>query len=305
MHKEIQELFDIALKDGLITDPRDLLQFRVNLLGATIRVEELRAEVYAIKSWQQDLAKWWQGLSGKLQVLCGDLDSIRTTLAIRNSKERKRLASQSLCAKLSSLSEQTVGEHTGPAGPLPRIAFDRSVTAVCDGACMDSHAGEHHHTTTLFPTSSTLETANKGGAYNGLAESAIVEKGCNGQVGSVEERHYDPSATRPEEHVVSVSDADLRRLIRLALIGPRRWFRHHHVIVSRASRRNGSRKRDALHSRFEPLLHLVRRMYGMHQALGDVGKTTGSQIAVDPESLAARIGGTNDFDNHSDAWEEA
>ncbi|KAJ2965628.1 hypothetical protein NUW54_g14056 [Trametes sanguinea] len=102
IYKETQDIFITALRDGLITDADELHHFKDNLLelmtcttnSATIDLDRLRAEVYAIKTWRQDVAKWWRGLSGRIWILQEKLNSMRADLAQRTSNERLKLAAQ-------------------------------------------------------------------------------------------------------------------------------------------------------------------------------------------------------------------
>ncbi|KAJ3004051.1 hypothetical protein NUW54_g4990 [Trametes sanguinea] len=92
IHKESQELLATALRDGLFTDPNEIHHFQENLLDATTRVDSVRAEVYAIHSWRQDIAAWWRGLSGNIRVLRESLKFLRAEMAGRASREREMRA---------------------------------------------------------------------------------------------------------------------------------------------------------------------------------------------------------------------
>ncbi|KAJ2990257.1 hypothetical protein NUW54_g8523 [Trametes sanguinea] len=106
MHREVKDLFETALKEGLITTHTDLYhKFNVNLLDVAIRVDQVRAEVYCIRSWKQDAQKWWSGLSADMFLLRKDLNTMRIRIAKRSSSERKRLASLGLAGEYSAVSE--------------------------------------------------------------------------------------------------------------------------------------------------------------------------------------------------------
>ncbi|OSD00977.1 hypothetical protein PYCCODRAFT_560466 [Trametes coccinea BRFM310] len=102
IYKETQDLFATALRDGLITNPDEMNHFKANLLDATISVDRLRAEVYLIETWRQDLSKWWRGLSGRIWILRENLNSVRAELAQRSSNERLKLAAQIRKSETSS-----------------------------------------------------------------------------------------------------------------------------------------------------------------------------------------------------------
>ncbi|KAL7284781.1 hypothetical protein ACG7TL_002088 [Trametes sanguinea] len=119
-HKEVKELLATALSQGLITDPVDLHQLHINM----IEVDEVRAEVYRIKSWTQDAGKWWSGLSARMYILRNDLNSTRIQLAERNSQELKSLASLGLAGRLAGIPARK--EDCDPHLPAVRPEIARS-----------------------------------------------------------------------------------------------------------------------------------------------------------------------------------
>ncbi|KAJ3004864.1 hypothetical protein NUW54_g4607 [Trametes sanguinea] len=116
-HQELETLFATAIRDGLFSDEHDLYQFNRNIWAMTGEVEDIRAEVYAARTWRADVRNWARGLSGRIWTVCEGLDSIKMKLAGRNSHERKRLASEMVHTDLPL----AIG-CAGEPGPIPYSA---------------------------------------------------------------------------------------------------------------------------------------------------------------------------------------
>ncbi|CDO77757.1 hypothetical protein BN946_scf184993.g20 [Trametes cinnabarina] len=312
VHKETQELFDTAIRDGLITDSNDLYLFKVHLTDAAIRVDELRAEVYAIATWQEDVAKWWYGVSRSISSLRNNLNKIRVQLAKRNSKERKKLASQ--------------GHATAIAVPMHREGVDDS-PAYASLTCMTA-GSERLALKGRQPLE--IPRTKSGPRDRQSAPHAPPQAGINAKPDDLSDHHAAellvdaaidgtrrhshapdreqqgvPSPVGLSQHVLS--NGELQSLLSLALVKP--WTGRRLVAPRQAPMfppvwDHGSR-RGIVHPRLL-LLRLVRRMYGLSTDSRTVGKRSGSDLrfALDPEALKPQYTGESDTDDDSSDWEE-
>ncbi|KAJ8482821.1 hypothetical protein ONZ51_g5129 [Trametes cubensis] len=79
--------FEEALDSGLL-DQDEVHRFDVWLAQYVLvkyiesRYDDVRADVFSIQTWYQDLAQWWQGISSDLVVICQALMNFRARLAI-------------------------------------------------------------------------------------------------------------------------------------------------------------------------------------------------------------------------------
>ncbi|CDO77755.1 hypothetical protein BN946_scf184993.g18 [Trametes cinnabarina] len=322
MHKETQELLAIAVREGLITDPSDLYQYNVNLLDAAIRVDELRAEVYAIRTWREDVAQWYSGLSGKISMICKDLNSTRMKLAKRNSKERKMLASQGLAEKMSNLPKQSEMERAS-ATPLQKDALAQPVPSTIALSMNDIPVEQG--TTLKNPTPSF--THQDGHGATGCVPDRFIpiehDDGIRPGEPLGDKNH---SAGRPKDLAISVDD--LRALISLSIAFPR-WFSDETKRLCTSQRAPQKSRGTSIHEsanvcsvgtastiamvkrRARPrqalfLLRLIRRVYGVRPGYGGGGQGGVPHAcvtaAVEPESLLPH--NREDTDDDSDEWEE-
>ncbi|KAI0365103.1 hypothetical protein BV20DRAFT_1125212 [Pilatotrama ljubarskyi] len=243
--KETQDLFSAALREGLITDESDLHQFNVNIWAAMIRVDEVRELVYATNSWQEDVAHWWRGWSGKMAIIANDLNSIRVKLAKRHSKERKRLAAACSPSGLplpenskteTSPSLKPTSHGASPCLVLPqeKLFLDGS------GRAQDSSRASHPMVRDVVDT--------PGAGRSRACEPATVDYGdtCDPRAISPRCATHAPSIEVASHHLIS--DADLKSLLGLALS-------HSLTHMERGARKKRAMRQDLL-------LRFGRQLYG-------------------------------------------
>ncbi|KAI8968723.1 hypothetical protein BD414DRAFT_582068 [Trametes punicea] len=274
VHRETQELFSSALREGLIIDPNDLNLYSINLVEATIGVDGLRAEVYAIKTWLEDVAKWWNGLSGNISMLRQNLNELRVQLAERNSKERKKLAARDLDGSLPS--------YHGYRGP--------ELTKTRMAPCQCSRPAENNRADAM---DTNLRTSEIFVSHDGSGNDHRIGPSTEGVSLSPCAGHH------------MISDADMRGLLSFALDRPRRHrHRFRRARLSKGTLQTGEKPvatHVALRTRYHALLRLVRRMYGVRC---DPTSVSEAPIQRDPESLKPHIIGDEDRHGNSDEWDE-
>ncbi|KAI9059876.1 hypothetical protein FKP32DRAFT_1679413 [Trametes sanguinea] len=300
-HQELETLFATAIRDGLFSDEHDLYQFNRNIWAMTGEVEDIRAEVYAARTWRADVRNWARGLSGRIWTVCEGLDSIKMKLAGRNSHERKRLASEMIhmdlplaigCAGSHALSSQS---YIGPSGFS--LTHPRSPGRRSHQLPLCAPSGLPHPT----------RRASDDHCLGGLEIPVDYESAST----TDERRHTHPSA-QPTYHLVS--DTDLQGLVSMALSRPsppqggksRTVNRggHGRPHGPRSSRKpshenvRGKSCSDGIHIS-AALLRLVRRAYGVR--LPHLGSASADR-PFDPESLAAS--GPKDNASDPDVWED-
>ncbi|KAI0657830.1 hypothetical protein C8Q70DRAFT_265897 [Cubamyces menziesii] len=112
--------FEEALDSGLL-DQDEVHRFDVWLAHIESRYDDVRADVFSIQTWYQDLAQWWQGISSDLVVICQALMNFRARLAKTSSRERRALASaghtahSSLPSDISGTTERSWYPKSGSA----------------------------------------------------------------------------------------------------------------------------------------------------------------------------------------------
>ncbi|KAI9069040.1 hypothetical protein FKP32DRAFT_92810 [Trametes sanguinea] len=334
-HKEAKELFATALSQGLITDPADLYEFHVNILDASIRVDEVRAAVYRIRSWKQDAGEWWSGLSSRMYVLRKDLNSLRIKLAERNSHELKKLASQGLAGQLAGISDNK--ESAG--SPLPDASLSAASTHLAPGPELGRHeatALPKKHTPMPFSPPSIPQNvpreSERSPNWSSGEVNPCIDASASAVPATLQDQQRPAPTSRSESTHHFVSDSDLHELLSLALTRPcHSLCRHKHAragtmpcLVPKAAnlkRLRGSSapkggsdavlaKRHARwHSRLRSLLNLVRRVYGARLDSRGVAKGGGTGVpaialGLDPESLTPQYAEEGDSDGESDGWEE-
>ncbi|KAJ8482810.1 hypothetical protein ONZ51_g5119 [Trametes cubensis] len=320
--KETRELFAAAVRDGLFTDEKELHQFNINLWGTVAYVDDVRARVYAARTWRQDVNNWWHGLSGRITTLCEELDVIRLKLARRNSNERKKIASQGLPTELPLMTDDTglrylssarygctppPYSHPPPSCPtshsmgLSDTSVPQSVNA-CPCAPAQFHCqlhGAHAPVQVPFPAATENHPVTPE-AISSLLNRRLAD---------------DPS-----------SDAVLRELLLLALsrldkkmkggtwgtqsLGGNGNVEHPSDLWPRASHCGVRAARTTIRSDVRrtvvrALKRVIRHIYGA--PLRGAGKTTASHVLLDSESLmplaSAESAHTSGRDN--DDWEDA
>ncbi|KAI9069046.1 hypothetical protein FKP32DRAFT_1754062 [Trametes sanguinea] len=327
IHKESQELFATALRDGLFTDPDEVYHFQENLLDATTRVDSVRAEVYVIQSWRQDVAAWWRGLSRNIRVLRESLNFLRAKMAGRASHERNmRAAARGLKndTAYSPLDRKDIGCNKAcqPFPPGLPHEFERA-------------ASYHEQCTALRHAPGTCSHVAASGSrrcYHAQHDQHAPFSPCS-WTGSVKNdheacsvQHDSCSATAPTQR--HVSDTDLQSLLSLAFSRPRTWLgtRPKRAGINgkaqggRPSRRpcdpfeSPTRERDslptrrkAMHPQLQDVLRMVRRIYGVDVGVrrgGGKASEAGSTVKLDPESLTPQYAEASDSDDSSEEWEE-
>ncbi|KAJ8482806.1 hypothetical protein ONZ51_g5117 [Trametes cubensis] len=301
--KETRTLFDTALRKGLITDEGDIYEFKINLLDTEIRVAELRAEVYAATTWWQDVTNWWFGLSSKITVLRGDLNSIRVKLARRNSKELKRMASQELVSELPLFSDSK-GPRTGVPSARTPVFLSETAPPRCATAT-------HQYHNPPYPSSAEQSSPRYSCSCVCTAHAATHAREEYNSPGDTVcaahlPRHIAPNAQSAPDMLSDQDLEDLEGLLSLALQpsrsmefaevpGARLGYRHLHAWLQLSKQLFGLSEPDgiirdvghtqqrAIRNRLRLLLRLIRRVYGVDPR--DVGKTSDLDALLDPESL--------------------
>ncbi|KAI9069042.1 hypothetical protein FKP32DRAFT_1587194 [Trametes sanguinea] len=332
IHKEVKELFSASLEEGLITDSNELLLFKINLIEAAACIDELRAEVYAIKTWRQNVAKWWSGLSGKIAVLCEKLNVHRMKLATRNSNERKKQASQKSVEDLSLPLHVDYYRGNLPDGLRHWAKYSHRPTAMRDGALAASLAQS-----ALSFADVQSASAHSGGPLvherrDDARERSSASSSISEDDGDSDRDQCPSEPSRLSSDIAGstrhlISATDLHSLLSLAVTGPPRWSRRTprmrmmggkpgplprsrqkqpgSATHPDTGRRDGTKKRDGLHPRVQALVGIVRRAYGVHLGVIDVGGGSNAQgIPIDPESLTPHFAGGSTLDSDSDEWED-
>ncbi|KAH9888325.1 hypothetical protein C8Q73DRAFT_180872 [Cubamyces lactineus] len=179
-------LFLTGLREGLYNDDSELRYFDTHIQNARCAVEDVRAEVFGITTWRQDVKHWYTGLSGNISDISEDLISLRASLAKIQSGKRKLLAAQGYPSKraLSPYAQELLRKYAeilllpysstcaslAPSegypseGPAALSAVSSSVgvpvstplTKSDIGLSAPSDAGSSSPTPSLAPTSSLL-----------------------------------------------------------------------------------------------------------------------------------------------------
>ncbi|KAI8971015.1 hypothetical protein BD414DRAFT_581575 [Trametes punicea] len=102
---ETESVFDSAIKNGVLHGGNGLHRFSVQLWAIQLRSEDLRGQVYSIRSWSGELRSWWRGASSMINVLCKELNDLRVTLAKNSSRERRELAAAGYLNNLAMFSD--------------------------------------------------------------------------------------------------------------------------------------------------------------------------------------------------------
>ncbi|KAI0325872.1 hypothetical protein GY45DRAFT_179615 [Cubamyces sp. BRFM 1775] len=187
--------FGEVLNSGIL-DQDEVYRFDSWLAHIESRVDDVRADVYNIHTWQQDLTQWRQGLSGDMAMICQALMNFRARLAKTSSRERRALASagytahSSLPSHVSGSTEQLWYPKSGPATRSPVLHFPVACPSRASGMCT---------TAVRVPTASTSDSMSSS------PSSSDNESLCDS-----------PSDLPNAKHHV-LSDDDLRQLLSLAL----------------------------------------------------------------------------------------
>ncbi|KAI0669518.1 hypothetical protein C8Q78DRAFT_1040358 [Trametes maxima] len=102
--EDTTKMFREAIEEGLIYREDDLRRFHAWFWTIKVRLDDARLEVYDIKTWRDELASWWDGLSGRIHIVCKDTYRLRFKLAKASSRERRALAASGHTTRLASLS---------------------------------------------------------------------------------------------------------------------------------------------------------------------------------------------------------
>ncbi|KAI9069044.1 hypothetical protein FKP32DRAFT_1587197 [Trametes sanguinea] len=336
MHKETQEMFATALQKGFLPqNPWELFLFNRNMVTVNTRVDEIRAQVYAIKSWREDVGMWWGGLSDIIAVFRKELNSFRLELAERNTHEGMKLVEE-----LASTTEagNRGSDLSAPPGAPPGLPQDsdyyRRVIAMSHGITLDSRYCEHDSVPgscapCQWPGASHKTEPSGIPAVPG--ESPLPDKverslACPsaGESSDAPSRANLARSTDGQTRDLALK-ATLDSLLSLALSRPRRWAhrrskrgqhtrdspvksdkQHRGEQPGRSSADSGGKaaKRDALHARLQVLEHLVRRLYGLHTGPRTADLSSKGDIVLDPESLMPMGVEDDDSSGDSDEWEE-
>ncbi|KAI0365095.1 hypothetical protein BV20DRAFT_982800 [Pilatotrama ljubarskyi] len=102
--KETEKMFQEAVRDGLIYREDDLQRFHASFWSIKVHLDDVRLEVYAIRTWRDEIASWLGGLSGRIHIVYKDTYILRTKLARTSSRQRRALAAAGHTSKLALLS---------------------------------------------------------------------------------------------------------------------------------------------------------------------------------------------------------
>ncbi|KAI0669511.1 hypothetical protein C8Q78DRAFT_181482 [Trametes maxima] len=316
--KETEREFHAALADGLIRREVDLHRFHNWLWSLQLRVEDMRVEVYNVHSWQNELGLWWKGLSSDMSVICKEMAKFRAKLAGDSSRERRAMAAAGFAAKLASswsglrdrLPYATVTpiSRTTPLAPtmlqLHNIASPVDVDAVSTAGVMSSTPG--------FATLA-LDAATPPSYSTCNPAVALPSKysACSMQSTRMVPPPETPS--RSGEHH-SVSDADLKHLLVLALSSPSHGQGEKHQRASRNDvlLRFGRQlfgpdapgsfdvalKRHTKRSRVGAVRRLMKRTYEVRSQ-----DTSARTMHPPQESLISQQSG-NPNDHDGDGWHD-
>ncbi|KAL7284785.1 hypothetical protein ACG7TL_002092 [Trametes sanguinea] len=288
MYKETQELFATALQDGLIDDPAALYLCNLNMAAhasaetqiasanrTSIRVNELRAQVYAIKSWRQDVGKWWSGLSGTIRLFGKELSAFRSNLAEQNSQKLKLLASQGLLLGERSLLSQDSKCHAADsdsknvpiASPPPPQGPHHLSMAIRCGNCSDYRPQPNEPDST---PSAGLKASDESSGHSSFRRQISLTY-SNSLCVDLTVVHTDPSPVGQGK---------------IGKIFP----------STRASRTEDEQRAG--------LERLVRRLYGLRARSRMADMSGKGEVVLDPESLTPLGVTDDDTDGESDEWEE-
>ncbi|KAI0657826.1 hypothetical protein C8Q70DRAFT_1121424 [Cubamyces menziesii] len=103
-----------GLREGLHLDDSELYRFHTHIQGILRDVDDVRAEVYGITTWRQDVKYWLTGLSRRISDTTGDVNKLRARLANTQSGTRKLLAAQGYPSKraLSPYAQELLREYS-------------------------------------------------------------------------------------------------------------------------------------------------------------------------------------------------
>ncbi|KAI0774937.1 hypothetical protein BD413DRAFT_492042 [Trametes elegans] len=214
--KETQGLLDTAYREGLTENEAELLELQVNIWKSSTKVEQLCAAIHARDNLWNDLKNWCKGLSGEISIAYEALNSHRVKLANRNSYlRRKKMESEAFLARMaihdgkkSILPDPPrLGVTTEPAIP-PGIADDYGVSDVNGSYPSLSPA--------IQP--STLDTASADGEDRALAVASSGHA-SDSTLPQVQTASKVDAVDRPTHRLLS--DADIQRLLSIALDSPR------------------------------------------------------------------------------------
>ncbi|KAJ2992294.1 hypothetical protein NUW54_g7970 [Trametes sanguinea] len=113
--KETESEFDLSVQNGLLHSGNGLHRLSVKLWSIQLRVDDVRGEVYAFRSWWEDVCSWWRGTSRTIDMLCEELNEVRVDVALNSSREKRALAATGYLNKLANCSNGFKGEHDYPA----------------------------------------------------------------------------------------------------------------------------------------------------------------------------------------------
>ncbi|KAI0365093.1 hypothetical protein BV20DRAFT_783681 [Pilatotrama ljubarskyi] len=101
---ETEKMFQQSIEEGLIHDEDELARLHAWLWMIKVRVDDMRLHVYQIHTWKDELAGWWNGLSGKIDIIYQSTSKLRTKITKTSVRERRALAAAGHTSKLASLS---------------------------------------------------------------------------------------------------------------------------------------------------------------------------------------------------------
>ncbi|OSD00969.1 hypothetical protein PYCCODRAFT_1468931 [Trametes coccinea BRFM310] len=319
MYKETQELYATALQNGLIDDRDELYLCNRDMVAISIGVDSVRAQVYAIASWRQDVGQWWSGLSHEIRLLGKQLNAFRMGLAEQNSSKLKLMASQGLLLGERSLLSQDSKCNASDSSnvpitspPPPDAYYHRPAMAIRYGLYPDNRPQPNEYGATL-PAGAKAQDSSSGLAGHGVPSVSASQ---------------DPGVltANPPHQLILKALADISRMLERALNESRHCPTQskscpNHVPIhsskqlegrGRTARRSPagssskSPKRDALHARLQGLERLLRRLYGLRARTRTADMSGKNEVVLDPESLAPLgvNGNDSDTDGNSDEWEE-
>ncbi|KAH9847023.1 hypothetical protein C2E23DRAFT_534061 [Lenzites betulinus] len=111
VREETVMLFSKGMKDGLHTHMDDLYTFCSRIWAIDQRIDDIRFQVIAFRTWRQQVKGWWNGVSRDIDLLHGSVDDLRAELSEISSRARRQLAAAGHTRHLAELLAARIQEH--------------------------------------------------------------------------------------------------------------------------------------------------------------------------------------------------